>query len=213
MGRSQVAYNQRKGRPGQQKGGRGRGRGKEDTDSKTQSNYRSKRDLGDNSWRYQETSNNDIDENNHEQLLEEKLLSLEAYGKYSNQIKDDDEEMNSNDSLSFVMKSSSLNMKEIKESLDTLPLSDLLGLPPHLTEALELESRRGRGLRMMVEKNNNEKNPSLTIKEGNDNRSSPTIAIKNEKIMDDDKRDCNINTSSPEKSDSSTNSDDDDDDM
>mmetsp|Transcript_28547 Transcript_28547/g.42190 ORF Transcript_28547/g.42190 Transcript_28547/m.42190 type:complete len:190 (+) Transcript_28547:131-700(+) len=119
MGRSQVAFNQRHGGRSGQKGGRGIGRGV------STSNHRPTQTLGDNLWRHNADSHISV-----EQQLEEKVLALESHGNYSNQMKEE-----SSHEESFM--EMSLDVQTLKECFDTLPLCDLLNLPPHLTEFID----------------------------------------------------------------------------
>jgi hypothetical protein len=128
MGRSQVLRNQRQGRPGQK--GRGDSGGRTSS-SKQEKDIRPQQQVvGNNAWRFQEETLSEDDDTQ----LDEKLLALESHGKYANQVTEEVDSM----TITATFK---LNVDQIQKGLASVSLSEILGLPPHLTASLEEQSR------------------------------------------------------------------------
>jgi hypothetical protein len=136
MGRTQVLRNQRLGRPGQK--GRGRGERME----------RPRKETGENAaWRVSLHDGVDVGpraELSIQEELDEDLLALESHGNYHGSpsfgiaMADDDDVVLSGSFLGALTK---IDVQQIDRGLSTLSLSEILGLPPHLTELLEDQSR------------------------------------------------------------------------
>lgn len=135
MGRTQVLRNQRLGRPGQK--GRGRGERIE----------RPRKETGENApWRL--SQNDGVDEStpakmSSQEELDDDLLALESHGSYYGSpsfgiAMANDDIVSSGSFLGGLTK---IDVQQIDRGLSTLSLSEILGLPPHLTESLEDQSR------------------------------------------------------------------------
>jgi hypothetical protein len=123
MGRSQVLFNQKHGRPGSKGRGPGRGRGR-GADHHNNNKHQHQTVEGDNAWRYKQEEQESTAE-----LLDQRVLALEEQGNYSNQAS-----LLETHEGGWSSATSSINLDELKKSLDALPLSYLLGLPSYLTE-------------------------------------------------------------------------------
>jgi hypothetical protein len=177
MGRSQVKYNQRNGRPGQKgRGGPGRGnagRGGDEQQPKQQQQT-AHGDLGDNTWRYQQDA---VATN--ESKLDEQLLALESHGNYANQVSAVDEDEHDH------MGTSTVNVERMEQALLTVSLGEILRLPAYLTASLEEHSRRPtrKKQQAVVTEETNEETKSNMQSE-----KKPTIveAVKEESEEEDD---------------------------
>ena len=124
MGRSQVLFNQKHGRPGSKGRGPGRGRGRGADHHHHNNKHQHETIEGDNAWRYEQEEQESIAE-----LLDQRVLALEAHGNYSNQAS-----LLETHEGGWSSATSSINLDELQKSLDALPLSYLLGLSSYLTE-------------------------------------------------------------------------------
>mmetsp|Transcript_12388 Transcript_12388/g.20529 ORF Transcript_12388/g.20529 Transcript_12388/m.20529 type:complete len:212 (-) Transcript_12388:53-688(-) len=201
MGRSQVKYNQRNGRPGQKgrggggREGRGGGRGSSSTDSddinKRPPARAAKTNLGDNTWRYQQ-DDEDVTE---ESKLDEQLLALESHGNYANQVsatEEDDGNIGGSSTTSII---TLINVVRMQEALTTVSLGDILRLPPYLTASLEHQSRPVIGLAKKQTLRDNEKRIEATPAAKCDAPPTP------EKLQQDNQEDAIVEEEAEEEND------------